>query len=195
MKKACNNNNIGYSQSDRYGVNKYGISTKTKTNCDCSSLVRQCVKEASGKDPGDFSTYDEADKLEATDLFEKRIAYISQAKTPVYNGDVLVTKTKGHTIIVVSGNPRGAALSYIHDKIDYTPVFNPTYYANKYADLKNAFGTDATKLFNHFITYGMKEKRQASENFNVIIYKDGIKCRTKSISNIRRHNYDNKRVR
>ena len=27
----------------------------------------------------------------------------------LYNGDVLVTKTKGHTVIVVSGNPRKTA--------------------------------------------------------------------------------------
>ncbi|MCM1223469.1 MAG: hypothetical protein NC548_54370, partial [Lachnospiraceae bacterium] len=44
--------------------------------------------------------------LEATGLFEKRQAYVSQSRTPVYNGDVLVTKTKGHTVIVTSGNPR-----------------------------------------------------------------------------------------
>ena len=31
---------------------------------------------------------------------------MSQAKTPVFDGDVLVTKTKGHTVAVVSGNPR-----------------------------------------------------------------------------------------
>lgn len=29
--------------------------------------------------------------------------------TILYNGDVLVTKTKGHTVIVVSGNPRSGS--------------------------------------------------------------------------------------
>ena len=28
------------------------------------------------------------------------------SKTELFNGDVLVTKTKGHTVVVVSGNPR-----------------------------------------------------------------------------------------
>lgn len=106
MKTACNNPNLGYSQSNRYGVNTYGINTKTKTNCDCSSLVRQVIKEATGKDPGDFTTANEVAKLKATGLFEDEIAYVSQEKTPVYDGDVLVTKTKGHTVIVVEGNPR-----------------------------------------------------------------------------------------
>lgn len=106
--KAANNPNIGYSQSDRLGVVKHGINTKVKTNADCSSLVRQAVREATGKDPGNFTTANEARVLAATGLFT-RITYVNQSKTPVYNGDILVTKTKGHTVIVVSGNPRPRA--------------------------------------------------------------------------------------
>lgn len=103
--KAANNANIGYSQSDRLGVVKNGIDTKVKTNADCSSLVRQAVKEATGKDLGNFATANEANVLMATGMFRK-IGYVNLKKTPVYNGDILVTKTKGHTVIVVSGNPR-----------------------------------------------------------------------------------------
>ena len=103
--RAANNPNIGYSQSDRLGVVRNGINTKVKTNADCSSLVRQAVKEATGRDPGNFTTANEANMLVATGLFTKT-AYVNQKKTPVYNGDILVTKTKGHTVIVVSGNPR-----------------------------------------------------------------------------------------
>jgi hypothetical protein len=106
MKSACNNKNIGYDQGNRLGIITAGISTKKPTECDCSSLARECIREATGKDPGNFSTADEADKLKATGLFEAPFAYISQEKTPVYNGDVLVTAVKGHTAIVVGGNPR-----------------------------------------------------------------------------------------
>ncbi len=49
-------------------------------------------------------------------------------------------------------------------------VFNATYYANKYADLKAAFGTDATRLYNHFINNGIKEGRQASPMFSADYY-------------------------
>ena len=49
-------------------------------------------------------------------------------------------------------------------------VFNPTYYSNKYADLKNAFGTDGNKLYQHFLDYGAKEGRQASAMFHVNTY-------------------------
>lgn len=109
MKTACNNSNIGYDQNQRLGIITYGVNTKTKTECDCSSLVRECIKEATGKDPGNFTTATEVTMLKSSGLFEDKIAYVSQTKTPVYNGDVLVTKTKGHTVIVVSGNPRSAS--------------------------------------------------------------------------------------
>lgn len=106
MLSACNNPNIGYDQNQRLGVITAGIDTNSPTECDCSSLVRQCVKEATRKDPGNFTTANETNALVNTGLFDKCISYVSQAKTPVYNGDVLVTKTKGHTVIVVSGSPR-----------------------------------------------------------------------------------------
>ena len=105
MITACDNANIGYDQGNRNGVLRYGVNTKTKTECDCSGLVRALIYWATGKDPGAFSTSTEVDKLMSTGLFEK-IVFTSLAKTPVYNGDILVTKTKGHTVIVTSGNPR-----------------------------------------------------------------------------------------
>lgn len=104
MLGACNNGNLGYDQSNRLGVIKYGTKTTVKTECDCSSLVRQCVKEGTGVDAGNFNTSNEKSMLLKTGLFEDAIAVTSS--TVMYNGDILVTKTKGHTVIVVSGNPR-----------------------------------------------------------------------------------------
>lgn len=104
MLRACNNNNIGYDQYNRLGIIKYGTSSTVKTECDCSSLVRQCVKEGTGVDAGNFTTSNEKNMLLATGLFEKAIPVTSS--TIMYNGDILVTKTKGHTVIVVSGRPR-----------------------------------------------------------------------------------------
>lgn len=101
MKIACGNKNIGYDQSERYGIIKYGINTKVKTECDCSSLVRACIIYASGKDVGFFTTCNERSVLEDSDLFEDVGSYY--VGMTLYNGDILVTKTKGHTIIVVSG--------------------------------------------------------------------------------------------
>lgn len=101
MKTACNNKNLGYSQSDRYGVIKNGIKTTIPSNCDCSSLVRACVKEATGKDPGDFTTANAIQKLSATGLFEAPFLY--SYDTPLHEGDILCTKTKGHIVIVTDG--------------------------------------------------------------------------------------------
>lgn len=121
MVDACNNMNLGYDQGQRLGVVTNGIHSKKKTECDCSSLVRECVKEATGKDPGNFTTYDEADKLEATGLFEKRKKYTTG--TTLYTGDVLVTCTKGHTVVVTAGAARkkptagNKTLSQIADEV------------------------------------------------------------------------------
>lgn len=101
MKSACNNPNLGYDQGNRLGVVTYGTGTTTKTECDCSSLVRQCIREAAGKDPGNFTTGNEASALEASSLFHDRVAY--KTGMTLYDGDVLVTKTKGHTVIVTDG--------------------------------------------------------------------------------------------
>lgn len=103
---ACNNSNIGYNQNERTGVVTNGIDTKKKTNADCSTLMREVIKEATGVDLGNFTTANEPSILKASGLFEDSFKYESQDKTPVYNGDVLVTETKGHTGAICSGNPR-----------------------------------------------------------------------------------------
>ncbi len=68
--------------------------------------------------------------------------------------------------------PSSNSGKYVFEGIDYSLVFNPTYYANKYPDLKAAFGTNSTALFDHFCSNGMKEARIASANFNVNVYKN-----------------------
>lgn len=104
MEIACNNKCLGYDQYNRLGVIYYGLNTDSNTECDCSSLVRECVNEACKKDPGNFNTESEAGILEASGLFYKREKYV--AGMELYTGDVLVTCTKGHTVIVVQGASR-----------------------------------------------------------------------------------------
>ena len=65
--------------------------------------------------------------------------------------------------------------SYLFNGLDYSPVFDPKYYSNKYADLKKVFGTNEKSLFNHFCSYGMKQGRQAIITFNVQKYKQNYK--------------------
>ena len=61
--------------------------------------------------------------------------------------------------------------NYVWQGVDWSPVFNPTYYYNTYKDLQSAIGNDSNKLFNHFTTFGMNESRQAISTFNVKAYK------------------------
>ena len=110
MQIACGNKNIGYDQSERYGVIKHGINTKVKTECDCSSLVRACIIYASGKDVGDFNTSNERSVILKSGLF-KDVGSYEQGDT-LYNGDILVTRTKGHTAIVVSGAKKSKGKYY-----------------------------------------------------------------------------------
>lgn len=155
--KAANNPNIGYSQPDRLSVVKHGINTKVKTNADCSSLVRQAVREATGKDPGNFTTANEAKVLAATGLFTK-ITYVNQSKTPVYNGDILVTKTKGHTVIVVSGNPRPRAT-----------VGNPYPVPTRTIKLTSPMmkGDDVRWVQYHLIRLGFLEEKNSKGKSNI----------------------------
>lgn len=104
MHRACNNANIGYDQNQRTGILKVGTRTTTRTECDCSALVRQCIKEAAVVDPGNFTTLNEVEILRKTGLFAEKIKY--KSGTPLYNGDILVTCSRGHTAIVVSALPR-----------------------------------------------------------------------------------------
>ena len=110
MQIACGNKNIGYDQSERYGVIKHGINTKVKTECDCSSLVRACIIYASGKDVGDFNTSNERTVILKSGLFDDMGTY--KVGDTLYNGDILVTRTKGHTVIVVSGAKKSKGKYY-----------------------------------------------------------------------------------
>ena len=60
----------------------------------------------------------------------------------------------------------------IYNGLSYAPIYDYNYYITRYKDIYNAFGDDKEAVFNHFINYGMKEGRQASENFNIKIYKN-----------------------
>lgn len=114
MRIACNNKHLGYSQNDRYGVIRNGIETDKDSNCDCSSLVRACVKEATGKDPGDFSTADEVKVLTKTGLFQEPISY--EVGMRMFVGDIIVTKTKGHTAMLVVADSRSGSTTSATDK-------------------------------------------------------------------------------
>lgn len=113
MKQACNNQNIGYDQNNRLDImtalKKYGTLAKISepTECDCGTLIRACIYQATGVDVGDFYTGTQPTVLAKTGLFDEKISVT--ASSILYDGDILVTKTKGHTAAIVSGNSRTPA--------------------------------------------------------------------------------------
>lgn len=111
MEMACKNNHIGYCQTHRNTLKtaaakyKYDVSkVKVNVETDCSALVRVCCLYA-GVNVGDFYTGNEASVLKSTKKFSV-ITSSKYCKSSNYlrRGDILCTKTKGHTVVVlVSG--------------------------------------------------------------------------------------------
>lgn len=59
---------------------------------------------------------------------------------------------------------------YILNGYDYSPVFDPVFYTERYSDLNAAFGYNSEMLWLHFQTCGMNEFRQASAEFDPVVY-------------------------
>lgn len=71
-----------------------------------------------------------------------------------------------------SKNTEAASTIIISDTSYDNVAFNASYYANHHADVYKTCGDDAKALYNHFITSGIKEGRQSSEQFSITIYKN-----------------------
>ena len=67
------------------------------------------------------------------------------------------------------GTPRNAATVSIPEKLK-PYVFDATYYADRYPELKAVYGTEEAKLYDHFLTLGIAEGRCASPYFDVAYY-------------------------
>lgn len=126
MEWACANDNIGYDQNENTSLYKvvkplnYNCSkVTTKCEADCGRLVRVCVLYA-GIPVEDFYTGDEVEKLLATKAFKEVKVKLPEG---LLRGDILVTKTKGHTVVALT-NGDGSVTK---------PVVNePTPAAGKY---------------------------------------------------------------
>lgn len=113
MRAACDNQLIGYDQDTRDTLYT-AIKTKgydpakctVAVNTDCSALVRICCCYA-GILVGNFTTSNEASRLLETGAFKKLTdpKYTEQSAY-LRRGDILVTRTKGHTVVVLTDGPK-----------------------------------------------------------------------------------------
>ena len=172
---------------------KLGITDIIPVECGCGEMIELCKKmgiwiedDAYVPEPGDLIFYDWQDSGKG-----------DNKGWPDHVG--IVEKVAGSIITVIEGNYKNAVsyraigvnarnirgyacpkydpeeVSFVHEGLDYSVLFDPTYYSNQYSDLQKAFGNNAQKLFNHFINHGMKECRQPSATFDVAFYKKSYK--------------------
>lgn len=109
MERACKNNHIGYDQYQRdtlYNAAKefgFDVSKVIKdVETDCSALVRVCCAFA-GITTATFNTQTQVNTLMKTNMFDKYTdAEHCKSSKALKRGDILVTCTKGHTVVVLS---------------------------------------------------------------------------------------------
>ena len=115
MQWACDNKHIGYDQWERNSLykvaEKVGFNcSKVTTNCetDCSALVRVCCAYAGIMGlPSDFRTGNMPSNLMKTGQFvEMKGAKYQESSDYLRRGDILVTKSSGHTVVVLSNGPK-----------------------------------------------------------------------------------------
>ena len=148
MQAACDNRYIGYDQGQNQTL--YQVAAKVGFNCakvttpcetDCARLVRVCVLYA-GIAIVDFYTATEADALLATGEFEELTdKKYTESEDFLKRGDILVTKTRGHSVVVLSdgknANDVAAPKEYDNTLSGTWKVFD----GNK-LNMRNGAGTD-----------------------------------------------------
>ena len=118
MQAACDNANIGYDQYQRdtlynaakpLGFDPARVDTPCET--DCSALVRVCCAYA-GIPVDNFRTTNEAGVLLRSGAFTelKESRYTDQSAY-LRRGDILVTRTQGHTVVVLSNGSKAETTS------------------------------------------------------------------------------------
>ena len=116
MDWACDNKHIGYDQGQRltlYNVSKpLGFNCKeVKTACetDCSALVRVCCAFAGVTLPNFRTPTEPKALLDSGAFMELTSAKYTDSSVYLKRGDILVTKTQGHTVVVLSNGSKAGA--------------------------------------------------------------------------------------
>lgn len=122
MRAACENKNIGYNQWRRntlydaaavWGFDIARVNTPVET--DCSALVRTCIAYAAGITtlPSSLRTGNMCSLILATGAFEELSGKEYTTKSDYLKaGDILCTKTSGHTVIVLTDGPKAGEKVY-----------------------------------------------------------------------------------
>ncbi len=72
---------------------------------------------------------------------------------------------------VTVSSPAQVTAAPQQDRSAYRAVFDADYYYNAYPDVAAAIGRNTEALFNHFVSFGVREGRSASAEFNPQAYR------------------------
>lgn len=129
MQAACDNNHIGYSQNDRLSGYKAAAKVgfdpakvKEDVNVDCSELVRICLAYAGIGVTNWYTGSMISICRDMPETFEIITGEKAQTSDYLRRGDILVTNTKGHTVIVLSDGPKAHPVKTIPDISHHHPV-------------------------------------------------------------------------
>lgn len=115
MQAACDNRHVGYDQWQRNTLYtaaeplKFDVAKVTKdVETDCSALVRVCCAYAGILGlPADFRTGNMPSNLLKTGAFTELVGSKYTASSDyLRRGDILVTRTSGHTVVALSNGPK-----------------------------------------------------------------------------------------
>lgn len=135
MERACANNLIGYDQGTRntlYNAVKdkgFDPAKITKAvNTDCSALVRVCCAYA-GINLPNFTTDTELSALSASGAFTLMVdSKHCDSSDYLCRGDILDTRTKGHTVVVLSD---GAKVQRRTDDLKRVTIADGTWFVRE----------------------------------------------------------------
>ena len=129
MEKACENPHFGYGQADRntgYNAAKaVGFDpskVKKNVNIDCSKLVQLCLAYAGITVPDWYTGNMKSICKGMPKTFEVIEGAKAQTSDYLLRGDILVTKTKGHTVIVLSNGAKAKRAAQETEKAGKTAV-------------------------------------------------------------------------
>ena len=151
MQAACDNPNIGYDQWQRHTLYKAAklvgfILSRVNTKCetDCSALIRVLLALIGVSVPEEFRTGNMPGYLLKSGMFVELTGDKYQAKSAyLRRGDILVTRTAGHTVMVLSDGSR--AEKNVPPVAAGTPAETPKIYALGERVLKKGMKGDDVK--------------------------------------------------